>query len=98
MSEKSKTKIDFDALAELSKLEFNDEEKVQMETELGCFVKFLGLVGQVEACEACEEIVAIKNALRSDEVVSQMFTVEEMLSNAKTKSEGYITVPRVVGE
>ncbi len=90
--------IDFDGLLELSKIEANGEERDVMQKELLQFVDFLGLVKESVIDDANEDDFDMVNVFRSDEAVRGSFTVEEMLSNSKTKADGYITVPRVVGE
>lgn len=91
----NKTKIDFDMLAELSKLEFDECEKENLKSELAEFLLFIDHIKNVECTDSDsnEDKCQIYNVFREDIVGVES---ESMLSNAKTCSEGYITVPRVV--
>ena len=98
MDRNSRNEINFDSLAELSKIEFSDQEKLSIEKELNDFLEMLSRVNEAESEITREDKTAMKNVLRRDVADNDEFSSEEMLFNAKTKADGYITVPRVVGE
>ena len=85
-------------LAKLSKLEFSEEEKVEM---VGDFKKMVGFVDTLKEVntEGVKPLVYVNehviNVLREDEVVG-MLTSEEALKNAPEKDSSYIKVPKVV--
>ena len=99
MEDNYKKEIDFDMLAELSKLEFEESEKESLKKELA---DFLGLINQIKNVYYSEnenkDKCRIYNVFRDDIVCNECCSPEEMLSNAKTCSDGYIPVPRVVEE
>ncbi len=98
MSHNNRNKIDFDMLAELSKLEFDECEKEKLKEELEEFLLFIDHIKNVDCAECgdtegeCQKY----NVFREDVVCNQCYSSELMLSNVKTCSDGYITVPRVV--
>jgi len=94
----NKKEIDFEALAELSKLQFSDFDKDAVKKELR---EFLCLINKLEEIDRSAESVSDYeppkvNAFREDVIGAAKYSSDEMLSNAKTKCDGYITVPRVV--
>ncbi len=95
---KEKLRMDLDALAELARLRLEDNEKLVMEEEMDSFIDLLAQVGEANIASAALSFNERENVFRSDEAEKGNFAAEEMLFNAKTKEDGYITVPRVVGE
>lgn len=97
MIEKNKKEIDFEALAELSKFQFSDSDKDAVKKELQ---EFLCLINKIEEIDCSAGSAAYDparvNVFRADVMEKTNYSSDEMLSNAKTKSDGYITVPRVV--
>ena len=95
MNEKNKTEID--ALAELSKLEFNKAESAVLEKELADFFDLIIKVDEIDLNSSQGSDLNDKNTnvFRCD-VVESSYTSAEMLANAKTQADGYITVPKVM--
>jgi aspartyl-tRNA(Asn)/glutamyl-tRNA(Gln) amidotransferase subunit C len=86
-----------DRLAELSKLEFDEQAKEGLKKDLG---KILDLVKKLEEVdvEGVEPLIYMtdeKNVLRKD-VVSDMVTKEEALQNAPQHDSDYFKVPKVI--
>ncbi len=96
MLHKSNEGIDFELLAELSKLEFNECEKESLKKELEEFFLFINKVKDVDGQDLSEDYNCLKNNVFREDTINKDYSSEEMLSNAKTCSDGYITVPRVV--
>jgi aspartyl-tRNA(Asn)/glutamyl-tRNA(Gln) amidotransferase subunit C len=86
-----------DRLAELSKLEFDEQAKEGIKKDLQ---KILNLVEKLEEIdvEGIEPLVYMtdeKNVLRHD-VVKDTVTKEEALSNAPQRDSDYFKVPKVI--
>ncbi len=90
--------FDINALAHLAKLCFNEDEKTELEAEMKALLSLADGLGEVDTEEISAECaLQMKNVFR-DDMVENEFTADEMLWNAKTKEDGYITVPKVVGD
>ena len=86
-----------DRLARLSKLEFSENEKVEMVED---FKKIVGFDKQKEVdTEGVKPLIYVNedvtNVLRNDEVKG-MLSREEALQNAPVKDSSYIKVPKVL--
>ncbi len=85
-------------LAKLSKLEFSEEEKVEMVEDFKKMVGFVDTLKKVNT-EGVKPLVYVNegviNVLREDEVEG-MLSSEEALKNAPDKDSSYIKVPKVV--
>ena len=68
-----------------------------LEKDMNGMIAFADHLSAVDTTgvDATAHIVPMKNVFRED-VVEDDFTVDELLAAAKTKADGYITVPRVV--
>ncbi len=86
-----------DRLAELSRLEFDEQAKEGLKKDLG---KILDLVKKLEEVnvDGVEPLIYMtdeKNVLRKDEV-KDMVTKEEALQNAPQRDSDYFKVPKVI--
>ena len=86
-----------DKLANLSQLQFNDEEKVALQSDLE---KMIGFIQQLEKVDTTgiEPLLHISdavNVLREDELKGSI-TREEALLNAPSKDEQFFKVPKVI--
>ncbi len=86
-----------DRLAELSKLEFDEQAKESIKKDLQ---KILNLVQKLEEVnvDGVEPLIYMtdeKNVLRKD-VVNDMVTKEEALQNAPQRDSDYFKVPKVI--
>lgn len=90
-------KIDVAAVAKLAHLDFSSEEMQTLEKDMNSIIAFADNLSRVDVskAEATAYIQPLKNVFRED-IAETLFTTEELLKSAKTKSDGYITVPRVV--
>lgn len=91
------TKETVDQLAELCKLEFNEEEKGKIAGDLEKIVGFIEKIKELDV-EGLEPLVYMSeetNVLRADEV-SQTLQLEDALKNAPKKDSDYIRVPKVL--
>ncbi len=89
--------IDVDKIATLSRLSFSDTEKQAIKKDLSAVIEFADMLNEVDTTdvEPTAHVVPLQNAFRADEV-DISFDRDSLLANAKTKKDGYITVPQVV--
>lgn len=86
-------------VAELAKLQFNEEEKESIRGDLEKILEFVDKLNEVDT-EGVEPLVYIteeKNVLRPD-VVKHEISREEALKNAPQKDSDYIKVPKVLNK
>ena len=84
-------------LADLAKLEFDEESKKAIEKDLEKIIGFVDKLGEVDT-EGVEPLVYVNddvNVLREDEA-KQEITQDEALKNAPLKDSDYIKVPKVL--
>ena len=89
--------VDVEKIADLARLSLSKEEKSRVAADMSAIVGFADQLSAVDTEGVAEAtyVVPLKNVLREDEVNNQ-FERDALLANAKTKAEGYVTVPRVV--
>ena len=84
-------------LAKLSKLEFSEQEKIEMVEDFKKMVGFVDKLKEVDT-EGVEPLIYINedvtNVVREDKV-EVMLSVEDALKNAPEKDSSYIKVPKV---
>ena len=87
-----------DRLSALSKLEFSAEEKIAIRNDLEKILSFMEKLNEIDT-EGVEPLIYVNedeyNVFRED-VVKQVITREEALSNAPLKDSDYIKVPKFV--
>jgi aspartyl-tRNA(Asn)/glutamyl-tRNA(Gln) amidotransferase subunit C len=84
-------------LAELAKLEFDENSKAQIQNDLNKMLAFVDKLNELDT-EGLEPLIYMNNEqtiLREDEVTSEI-TQDEALSNAPQKDSDYIKVPKVL--
>lgn len=84
-----------DKLANLAKLEFSDEEKGKIQTDLTKIVAFVDKLSELDTSQV-EPLIFMStevNVLREDEV-HQSITQQEALKNAPKKDSDYFKVPK----
>ena len=94
---KNSAKIDVERTARLARLSLSQEEKEKMRAELEAMLKMADTLSEVdtEGIPAAALIGGEQNVFRPDEIRSA-FTREEMLREAPSAADGYITVPKTV--
>ena len=92
-----KNSIDIDNIAELAKISLSESEKEEMAKEMAEIVGFANRLAAVDIEKISEtaQVLPIENVFRED-VPERGTDRAALLSNAKTKTEEYIYVPRVV--
>jgi len=88
-----------DKLSALSKLEFDEQEKLNLQIELQKMLDFVKKLNEVDT-EGIEPLMHIANQydmLRKDEIAGD-FSVIEALSNANNKNKQFFLVPKVINK
>ncbi len=86
-----------DKLAELSKLEFDEEGKKEIEKDLNRIVGFIEKLSELDTSNV-EPLIYMgedTNVMR-DDIVKQVITQQEALKNVPVKDSDYIKVPKVI--
>ena len=84
-------------IANLAKLEFNDNEKIKIKNDLKKIVNFFDKLSEVNT-ENVEPLIYMsdfKNKLRED-LVKQEISKEDALKNAPDKDSDYFKVPKFI--
>ncbi len=89
--------IDIDRIADLAKLELTGEEKTRAAADMEELISFADRLSGVDTAgvEPMAHISDLFNVFREDEPASP-YTREELLQNAKTRTETAIFVPKVI--
>lgn len=86
-------------LAELSKLEFNEEDAAEIQKNLGNILDLVEKLHEVDT-EGVEPLIYMNenvDVFREDKV-KQVISKEEGLKNAPDKDSDYIKVPKVISK
>lgn len=86
-----------DKLADLAKLEFDEEGKKEIAKDLNRIVEFVEKLSELDTSKV-EPLIYLSedtNVMR-DDVVKQEITQQEALKNAPVKDSDYIKVPKVI--
>lgn len=86
-----------DKLANLSQLQFNDEEKLALKGDLEKMIGFINQLEKVDTTgiEPLQHISDAVNVLREDELKGSV-SREEALLNAPCKDDQFFKVPKVI--
>lgn len=86
-----------DRLSHLARLQFSDEEKEELKTDLERMIKFVEKLKEVDTsgAEPLLHITDAVNVLREDEI-KQTITKEEALFNVPLTDGNFIKVPKVI--
>ncbi len=86
-------------LAELSKLEFNEEDAAEIQKNLGNILDLVEKLNEVDT-EGVEPLIYMNenvDVFREDKV-KQVISKEEGLKNSPDKDSDYIKVPKVISK
>ncbi len=88
---------DVEYLAELSRLEFSDEEAAKMQKDLSSIIDYVNKLNDIKTQDiaAKEHILNLSNVLRQD-VVMPSLSNEEALKNAYDSEDNYFKVPQLM--
>ncbi len=97
MKEKEIT-IDVENIANLACLYLTDEDKISYAEDMNSIIAFADTITRVDTSniKAKEHLIPISNVFHDDEVIIHNVERDELLAASPTKTDGYITVPRVV--
>lgn len=101
LSEQKKEKeitIDVENIANLACLYLTDEDKISYAEDMNSIIAFADTITRVDTSDikAREHLIPISNVFHDDEVIIHNVERDELLAASPTKTDGYITVPRVV--
>lgn len=91
--------IDVDGIAKLARLTLNPEQKKKYAEDMSSIIDFANSLSAVDTTGVLprEYIIPTSNVMREDEVGTK-YDRDEMLKAAKSRHDGYITVPKVIAE
>ena len=89
--------VDVEKIANLARLSLTGEEKERFGADMAAIVAFADKLSAVdtEGVRETTYVVPLANVLRED-IPQSDYARDDLLANAKTKADGYVTVPRVV--
>ncbi len=84
-------------VAHLARLEFSEEEVELFTTQLADILNYVAKLNELDTSkiEPTYHALQLSNVFREDEV-KPSYTVEEVLSNAPEKENGFFVVPKVI--
>ncbi len=91
------SKEDVLKVAELARLEFNDEELERFTEQLGNILEYIEQLNELdtENVEPTSHVLDISTPLREDTVLKTL-TTEEVLQNAPESEDDFFVVPQVI--
>lgn len=94
---KSSPAINVKNIANLARLNFDDTETEKLSCDMNAIIAFADRLSEIDTSdtEAAAHIVPMSNVFRED-IPEPSFARDDLLAAAKTRADGYITVPRVV--
>jgi aspartyl-tRNA synthetase len=99
MKEKRKNDIEIpiDKLSKLARLSLREEEKKSLKEDMQNIIKFASNIMDIDTSNVEQKYTCfeMENVFREDKALKSL-SEDELLSNAKTHSDGYITVPAVL--
>jgi aspartyl-tRNA(Asn)/glutamyl-tRNA(Gln) amidotransferase subunit C len=95
----SVTLQDVEHVAHLARLEFSDEEKARLTTQLNSILHYMEQLNALDTTnvEPLSHVIELKNVFRED-VRTEGVTRDEALKNAPAASEEFFKVPKVIGD
>ena len=87
------------AVATLARLRFSDEELAGFTEQFNQILAYVEKLNEVDTTgvEPMTSVLDVANVLRDDEP-GPMLSPAEALSNAPKKTEGFFSVPKVIGD
>ena len=90
---------DVEHIAELARLEFNEDEKVRLTAQLNSILSYMEQLNKLDtsAIEPLAHVIELSNVFREDTAVPGLAT-EDALKNAPARTEKFFKVPKVIGD
>ncbi len=97
MTKKIITKKEVEYVAQLAKLEFNEEEKEEFTAQLNSILEYFKKLNELntEKVEPTAYIISMPNLLNKDKVEPSL-PQKEVLSVNKYTKKGYFQVPKII--
>lgn len=86
-----------DHLAHLARLAVPEEEKEQLRTDISNMVAFVDVIQKVDLGPKGETVFTQKNVAR-DDVVLPLESAYNLVEAAPVHKDGFVQVPKVIGE
>lgn len=88
---------DVDYVADLARLRFTDDERVDLVEQLNDILRYMEQLNTLDTTgvEPTSHVLNMKNVFRED-VVEGSLSHEDALANAPAKHRGHFTVPKVL--
>ena len=88
---------DVEYVANLSKLELSQKEKVKFQKELDNIIKYIDQLNKLntENTPTTSHVVPLQNVFRKDKILPSL-PQEKALANAPKKKDGFFRVPKVI--
>lgn len=86
-----------DHLAHLARLTVPEEEKEQLAKDITNIVGFIDIIQKVDISQAGQKEFSQKNVARED-VVTPLESVYNLVEAAPLHKDGFVQVPKVIGE
>ncbi len=90
---------DVEYIAQLARLEFSEEEKNILTTQLNQILDYMDQLNKLdtEQVEPLSHVLELNNVFR-DDIVKQSIPPSDALKNAPSSTEEFFRVPKVIGE
>lgn len=90
--------VDVEKIANLACLYLTEEDKKGYAEDMNSIIAFADTITKVDTAKikAKEHLIPINNVFHEDDEIIHTVTRDELLAASPTKTDGYITVPRVV--
>ena len=84
-------------VANLARLEFNDEDKQKLAEQLGRILEYIEKLNELntESVESTSHVIPVKNVLRPDSPIPSL-SRDEALANAPSQVNGLFEVPKII--
>lgn len=86
-----------DHLAHLARLTVPEEEKEQLAKDISNIVGFIDTIQKVELSDSEQKKFTQKNVVRED-IVAPIESVYDLVEAAPLHKDGFVQVPKVIGE
>lgn len=86
-----------DHLAHLARLTVPEEEKEQLAKDINNILGFIDVIQKVQLSSSDEKVFMQKNVVRED-VVNPVESVYNLVEAAPLHKDGFVQVPKVIGE
>ncbi len=94
------TKKDILRLAELSRITVSEGEVVQLQSEIGEIIDYVGVVQSLTAAGETKQLGARYNVLRSDEITNKpgQYTADLLDAAPAVNKDGYVQVKQILDQ